>query len=529
MRPISSASQLRRDSKDSTTVSALTFPAAALVPLNRSFLYIKPHANTKALQAFIADYLTARHFQIVAQGVIPATELPACVDQQYAGVGKKALVLAPHECSLSSLSMMAFEHKFRISWSVAVKKKLVQNARDACDILGATEEELGRAWVACIQLNKMVKLGRDFYCGYIDTIPNTPAVFVINGYYMAMRAEYVTPSAAVYYYCVEWEHSHSSWKDFRKKVIGDGDPALAHPKSLRALIDTQWRQLDLGGPLNMIQNGIHASASAFEALVEHSVWLQCSAEEERLGEDLIRAGLTQEVLRDWMANVSVKGKPVFDHMDDKGNRDCVETAKQLLGGSVKCKYTPNCFTSVLCIPRIAYFMLHTVYALLYTYVTLLCLFCVPVAATAPTSVAPSLLASKKISPIDTTPSAGSVAFSSPDAQAQPPSALKLKISIPPTPLPTPVSVSSSTLMTVPSLKTSTKAKPKPKAPPPVLNRGISAAASTLMRGHSQETPPRRLVSLSPLGRCFVLCCAAVLCGTYLKRFSHHPHCPSPSV
>jgi len=318
----------RKESKDSS-VSALSMPGV-FVSMNRCFIYVKPHANRESVRSFVTEFLTSRNFKIVAHGEVSPDTLMECVDKQYEDLGKKALILAPHECTLSSISMMAFEQKFRISWSVAVKKKLVQNARESCNILGVSHDELRKAWMECIRHNKIVKLGRDFYCGYIDTILNKPAVFCINGFYMSMRAEYASPGASVHYYCVEWDNVVSSWKDFRKKIVGNNDPSCAHPESLRATIGAEWKELGLGAPLDMARNAIHCSASAFEALVEITEWLKISVENDRFGDELIRSGVSREMLVDWMSNISVKGKPVFDHMEDKGSRECVDTAKQLL-------------------------------------------------------------------------------------------------------------------------------------------------------------------------------------------------------
>jgi hypothetical protein len=326
---------LRRESKDSC-VSALSFPGIN-VSTNRCFLFLKPHADRESVRSFVSEFLTSRQFKIVSEGIISPDILLDCVDKQYDDLRRKALVLAPRECTLSSISMMAFEQKFRISWSVAVKKKLVQNAREACDILGVTHSEMRKAWMDCIRLNKMVKLGRDFYCGYIDTILNKPAVFCINGFYMSMRDEYSVPDASVYYYCVEWDNALTSWKDFRKRIVGDGDPLTAHPESLRAVINNNWKDLGLATALDMTRNGIHCSASAFEALVECTEWLKVSIENDSFGDQLIRNGITLDELINWMSNVSVNGKPVFDHMENKGSRECVETAKQLLQVSVKGK------------------------------------------------------------------------------------------------------------------------------------------------------------------------------------------------
>ena len=42
-----------------------------------------------------------------------------------------------------------------------------------------------------------------------------PSIFVINGFYMAMRETFTQPTAAIYYYCVEWDPETLSWADFR--------------------------------------------------------------------------------------------------------------------------------------------------------------------------------------------------------------------------------------------------------------------------------------------------------------------------
>ena len=43
-------------------------------------------------------------------------------------------------------------------------------------------------------------------------------IFVINGFYMSMRAAYTTEPASIHYYTVEWPAASLSWADFRGKV-----------------------------------------------------------------------------------------------------------------------------------------------------------------------------------------------------------------------------------------------------------------------------------------------------------------------
>ena len=298
--------------------------------LNRSLLYLKPHANTKQARDFIRKYLGSRMCKVLKDGNISGANLCESFDLQYSDISKKAMVLEPHECSLSSESMMEFEKKFKISWSTAVRKKLVQNSRDSCELLDIPPHTMNGAWMECVSSGKMVKLGRGFYCGLIDTIPNKPAVFCINGFFLAMRAEYLAASASVHYFLVEWDNAAMSWSDFRKKVIGATNPSLAHPESLRSIMNAEWEDLGLGGPLDMVRNGLHASASAFEALVERSIWLGVSLETDaHFGVHLFSSAVPATVLKEWTTNPVVRNKYVFDHMENQGSEQCLETAQEL--------------------------------------------------------------------------------------------------------------------------------------------------------------------------------------------------------
>jgi hypothetical protein len=308
------------------------------VSWNRSLVYLKPHGNTQEAQKFVLKYLKHRKCKVLGEGNLFGRDLGDSFDLQYSDISKKAVALEPHECALSSSSMMDFEKKFKIAWSVAVRKKLVQSSRGACEILDVSAHALNEAWMESMSSGKVVKLGRGFYCGLIDTIPDKPALFCINGFFMAMRAEYLAANASVHYFLVEWDNGAMSWEDFRKKVIGVTNPSLARPESLRSIMTQKWDELGLSGPLDTMSNGLHASASAFEAMVERSTWTNTSPGSDVFGSELLDLGLPLEVLQDWMSNVSVKGKPVFEHMEDKGSRDCLDTAKSLLPGKFKSKF-----------------------------------------------------------------------------------------------------------------------------------------------------------------------------------------------
>lgn len=59
--------------------------------------------------------------------------------------------------------------------------------------------------------NQQVKFGGGFYCGKIEIEGKEP-IYAFNGFFMAMRAKFVTPGTSIHYYVVEFDPSELSWK-----------------------------------------------------------------------------------------------------------------------------------------------------------------------------------------------------------------------------------------------------------------------------------------------------------------------------
>jgi hypothetical protein len=295
-------------------------------------VYLKPHAKGLQVERFLRDYFFRKDLKVTLEGSLGGKDMQSggVIDKQYGDIARRAMLLKPEELSLSSASFIRFQKKFGVSWSDALEDDLLYNTSDATENLQVTGEILGQAWMESMSSGKVVKLGRGFYCGLIDTIPDKPALFCINGFFMAMRAEYLAANASVHYFLVEWDNGAMSWEDFRKKVIGVTNPSLAHPESLRSIMTQKWDELGLSGPLDTMSNGLHASASAFEAMVERSIWLGVPLHKDKqFGVDLFSTSIPAAVIEGWATNPRIRGKFVFDHMENQGSGQCLETAKAL--------------------------------------------------------------------------------------------------------------------------------------------------------------------------------------------------------
>jgi hypothetical protein len=130
-----------------------------------------------------------------------------------------------------------------------------------------------------------------------------------------------------------------SWKEFRRNVIGSTDPSVAEPSSIRRALLDDWSSLGLSNQPSVKENGVHASASPFEALSERMNWLRLkSAAEDPFGRELIAAlselpaggEVAEEAINRWRSDPPSKWVAetgLFDHLEDL---DASDSLGQLL-------------------------------------------------------------------------------------------------------------------------------------------------------------------------------------------------------
>ena len=169
--------------------------------------------------------------------------------------------------------------------------------------------------------------------------PADEHIFVINGFYMAMREKYTKPGESIYYYLVEWEPSKLSWEGFRGKVLGATDPSTAENGALRKAIYSNWKELGLKSEPNVGDNGVHASASPFEALAERLNWMGVKLEEDSFGKALLDSGIPKDKILAWTKDPQVpfdgKKASLFDLFEDLDYDDCLAKAQIIAGVSGK--------------------------------------------------------------------------------------------------------------------------------------------------------------------------------------------------
>lgn len=290
---------------------------------NSAFVFIKPQANTTATQELVKGMLIQKGLEIKKEGELTAAQIDKdmLIDQHYYAIASKATLLKPKDLPVPTDK---FEKFFGVSWEKANADGLVFNALDACKFLGVDAAGLDTLWAKA----KKVKFGGGFYCGLVEA-PGKPAIYVFNGFFMAMRSKFVEPNTSIHYYLVDFDPETVHWSDFRGKVLGPTDPKDAPVDSIRGQILAEWKKLGLADQPNVGDNGVHASASPFEGLAERMNWLKISPEEDAFGAQLLKSGISKETIQAWSVDPQVKGKSLFDQLEDTDVEECIEKAKQL--------------------------------------------------------------------------------------------------------------------------------------------------------------------------------------------------------
>ena len=308
---------------------------AAASRTHAAFVFIKPHAADAApVASLVRTALGAAGIAVRGEGVLGAAEMDAkrLIDTHYGAIASKAMRTDPRDLNPTPAARALFASTFAAelagmgdgigTWEEAVAAGRVRNAVGACSELGIDAAAMdGRC------RERMVKFGGGFYCSLVD------GIFVINGFYMAMRAKYCAPGEKIRFLRAEWDADRLSWADFRGATLGATNPAAAAEGSLRRSIYDGWADLGLGAQPSVGDNGVHASASPFEAMAERVNWLEQDLGTDVFGAGLLAAGIPEATVRAWMSDPQVPfeggRQSLFDLLEDLDARDCLAKAKQI--------------------------------------------------------------------------------------------------------------------------------------------------------------------------------------------------------
>mmetsp|Transcript_3841 Transcript_3841/g.4436 ORF Transcript_3841/g.4436 Transcript_3841/m.4436 type:complete len:381 (+) Transcript_3841:30-1172(+) len=304
---------------------------------NSAFLFIKPHACKGApgkVENLVESSLRKSGIRITSKGEMKAEVIDKNmhIDTHYGAIASKAVKLVPSELNVPDKGKAGFEAMFGEKWDDAVAAGKVYNAKDGATKLGVDGAGLNDKWSKLARGKDLIKFGGGFYCGKVD------GIYIMNGFYMEMRAAYTNPGEKIQWYTVSWPSESLSWEDFRSVVLGATDPTQAPKDSIRRQILDQYKTLGLSTKPNTGDNGVHASASSFEALAERVNWLGATVKSDEFGRGLIAKKVSEETISKWSADsqVTVEGETapgksmsVFDTLEDLDANTILEKVSKI--------------------------------------------------------------------------------------------------------------------------------------------------------------------------------------------------------
>lgn len=280
----------------------------------------------------IKDWLKARGFAIVKECLYHGHEIREhrFFEKQYQELFSYG-TLVPLEYQLKPNAILKFQKKFfPVTWVAAVQNNLIMNAFECAEYLCLSFEELNDMWLVCVSEGKCIKLDRGLFCAYLDKFDDKDPVFCVNGFLPYMQSQFESEESSVCALSVEWDSSRYSWSDFSTNIIGDTNPSISPETSLRRYLFSNWQKLHIKTRPNIEENYVHASPSAYEALVEKAIWFMSPILKDPFAIQLIEAGVPKNTIKEWCRNPILKEKPLFEHMSARGCDQSVEKALQLL-------------------------------------------------------------------------------------------------------------------------------------------------------------------------------------------------------
>ena len=292
---------------------------------NSAFVFIKPHAAASdKVKDLVRGHFKKHGIRITGEGDLDAQTIDEnmLIDTHYGAIASKAVKLDPTELNVPEQGKEKFKNTFGLAWDDALAAGRVYNAKQACAKLNIDGPALDK------KLGKKVKFGGGFYAFQVDDI------WVINGFYMQMRNSYTKKeSNGIHYFTVQWPTDSLSWKDFRGEVLGATDPAEASEGSARRMIYDNWEALELPEKPNTGDNGVHASASPFEAMAERNNWLGMTKEQDPFALGMLASGVSLETMESWQEDPQVQcgneRGSLFDFLEDLDADDCLAKSRTI--------------------------------------------------------------------------------------------------------------------------------------------------------------------------------------------------------
>ena len=328
-------------------------------PYNIGFLSIHPHANTQAMRDTVQSVLLAHidNMGLEGGGIIAQYDIPSefvaqrglCDNNIWA---KYAMIVKGRSALSSNEYGVEFEKIFDEKLDVVKSENRIVNAREAMIKFEWDEQKLYESWHKCRNLSNSSKEQNAssgsryrFFpgCDCAQMNVNGQMYYILNGFYMLKRSEYLHEDISSHVYVFAWDSHILNWKDFISDAIGDAsldtdfDPSQANGDIIRSSIYDRYESL---GILDHAPKGstcrnrncsniVYTSGSALAALSDRIHWCGTTVTEDYFGRILLGNGIPESKILEWCENPVVMDltqsmQYIFGIVEGMNSGECIQ-------------------------------------------------------------------------------------------------------------------------------------------------------------------------------------------------------------
>lgn len=310
--------------------------------MDSSFVYVKPDFNCKLIRdltrSTMLNAIISGNGRIAEELVILAEDIEKgnMIDAQYQETARNAMLVSVRQMSIPQSE---FRSAFEEDIDVVINESRIFNANQALTECNCTPEQLDEAWRKAENFisstkRKVMKFRKGLYCANIQI--NQRNIYVINGFYLALRRKYTLQSQSIYAFVIHWDSSVLPWNEFQTKVIGAKNPADAQCGSIRKVVHDKYEEFGLTNKPDRVNNIVHASASPLQGLIERCTWLPREIKQDEYGQILLRKGIPEPIILSWFKNLKVKTpspqsgeavqiRDIFDIVEGMSTGECTKS------------------------------------------------------------------------------------------------------------------------------------------------------------------------------------------------------------
>jgi len=291
---------------------------------NQAFAFIKPHAmKSQAVATYIGDVFEDGDVHVPFKKTFTSSEMDSrgLIDRHFASVSRASLIDDVSKLEVSDSGKEIFKDAFNEAWDDAIAAGKVVNSTEArVRLEGMSPRKLCSEWAA----HGATELDQDIYVSYF----HENDLYVLNGFYLATRHEYVAEGASVAVMLLDFE---MDWREFHEAIVGYENPAAALEESIRGYLYDRAGVLEM--VIDPIDNIIHVSESPFAALCEKMIWLKKAqwSSDPLLVKLVENSGKTPSVVAKWIAS-KYCDEALHALCEDKDTETVAELLSEMLLG-----------------------------------------------------------------------------------------------------------------------------------------------------------------------------------------------------